>query len=88
VSATTAALNPFASSRKTFTSAIVEFPAAARAAPHSVRFMYAYVLAGTVSSWLEGEPIRTYRAGESWFERRTRAACSRRAPVRRSRQSF
>ena len=55
---------------KTFTSVIVEFPPAARAAPHrhGAAFVYAYVLAGTLRSQLDDEPIRTYREGESWFE--------------------
>jgi hypothetical protein len=43
---------------KTFTSAIVTFPPAARAVPHrhGDAFVYAYVLEGTVSSQLEGQP--------------------------------
>jgi quercetin dioxygenase-like cupin family protein len=56
---------------KTFTSAVVDFPPAARAVPHrhGEAFVYAYVLAGTVASQLEGEPIRTYHQGENWVER-------------------
>jgi quercetin dioxygenase-like cupin family protein len=56
---------------KTFTSARVDFPPAARAAPHrhGDAFVYAYVLRGTVASRLEGQPVRTYRRGESWVER-------------------
>ena len=55
---------------KTFTSAIVDFPPAARAAPHrhGAAFVYAYVLEGTVASRLEGEPVRTYHRGENWVE--------------------
>ncbi|MFI6707683.1 cupin domain-containing protein [Nonomuraea sp. NPDC050478] len=55
---------------KTFTSAIVDFPPAARAAPHrhGQAFVYAYVLEGTVRSRLGGEPVRTYRRGENWVE--------------------
>ncbi|NJP88890.1 cupin domain-containing protein [Nonomuraea sp. FMUSA5-5] len=55
---------------KTFTSTIVSFPPAARAAPHrhGEAFVYAYVLAGTVRSRLGGEPVRTYRQGENWVE--------------------
>jgi quercetin dioxygenase-like cupin family protein len=55
---------------KTFTSAIVDFPPAARAAPHrhGEAFVYAYVLEGTVASRLEGEPVRTYHRGENWVE--------------------
>ena len=55
---------------KTFTSAIVTFPPAARAVPHrhGSAFVYAYVLEGTVRSQLDGEPARTYRQGENWVE--------------------
>ncbi|MEU8325541.1 cupin domain-containing protein [Nonomuraea sp. NPDC048881] len=55
---------------KTFTSAIVTFPSAARAAPHrhGRAFVYAYVLEGVLRSRLEGEPVRTYRQGENWVE--------------------
>jgi quercetin dioxygenase-like cupin family protein len=55
---------------KAFTSAIVTFPPAARAVPHrhGDAFVYAYVLQGTVSSHLEGEPARVYRQGENWSE--------------------
>jgi quercetin dioxygenase-like cupin family protein len=55
---------------KTFTSAIVDFPPAARAAPHrhGKAFVYAYVLEGTLRSQLGGEPVRTYRQGQNWVE--------------------
>ncbi|GAA4587150.1 hypothetical protein GCM10023194_35260 [Planotetraspora phitsanulokensis] len=55
---------------KTFTSAIVDFPPAARAVPHrhGNAFVYAYVLEGTVRSQLKGEPVRTYHQGENWVE--------------------
>jgi quercetin dioxygenase-like cupin family protein len=55
---------------KAFTSAIVNFPPAARAVPHrhGKAFVYAYVLEGTVRSRLGGEPVRTYRQGENWVE--------------------
>jgi quercetin dioxygenase-like cupin family protein len=55
---------------KTFTSAIVSFPPAARAAPHrhGDAFVYAYVLDGTVASRLEGERVHTYHQGQDWFE--------------------
>lgn len=55
---------------ETFTSVTVEFPPGGRAAPHrhGGAFVYAYVLAGTVRSKLDDEPIRTYGEGESWFE--------------------
>ncbi|WP_223190657.1 cupin domain-containing protein [Nonomuraea terrae] len=56
---------------KTFTSAIVDFPPAGRAAPHrhGSAFLYAYVLEGSVRSRLDDEPARTYRQGEDWVEK-------------------
>jgi quercetin dioxygenase-like cupin family protein len=55
---------------KTFTSAIVTFPPAARAVPHrhGDAFVYAYVLEGSVNSQLEGEPAHVYHQGENWSE--------------------
>ncbi|MFI7616155.1 cupin domain-containing protein [Nonomuraea terrae] len=55
---------------KTFTSAIVDFPPNARAMPHrhGKAFVYAYVLAGTVRSKLDGKPATTYRQGANWVE--------------------
>jgi quercetin dioxygenase-like cupin family protein len=55
---------------KTFTSAIVTFPPAARAVPHrhGDAFVYAYVLEGAVSSQLEGEDAHVYHQGENWSE--------------------
>ncbi|PQP15055.1 cupin domain-containing protein [Rhodococcus opacus] len=55
---------------KTFTSAVVTFPPAARAVPHhhGDAFVYAYVLEGAVSSQLEGGPAHVYHRGENWSE--------------------
>jgi quercetin dioxygenase-like cupin family protein len=55
---------------KTFTSAVVTFPPGARAVPHrhGEAFVYAYVLEGTVSSQLEGQPAHVYHQGENWSE--------------------
>jgi quercetin dioxygenase-like cupin family protein len=55
---------------KTFTSAVVTFPPAAKAVPHrhGDAFVYAYVLEGAVSSQLEGEPAHVYHQGENWSE--------------------
>jgi quercetin dioxygenase-like cupin family protein len=55
---------------KSFTSAIVTFPPAARAVPHrhGDAFVYAYVLEGAVSSQLEGQPAHIYHRGENWSE--------------------
>ncbi|UAJ09773.1 cupin domain-containing protein [Polymorphobacter megasporae] len=56
---------------KRFSAVEVTFLPGARAAPHrhGSAFLYAYVLEGEVRSQLEGEPLRTYRAGQSWIER-------------------
>ena len=40
----------------------------AEAHRHGEAFVYSYVLSGAVRSRLAGEPVRTYRAGEGWFE--------------------
>ncbi|MDT0469280.1 cupin domain-containing protein [Streptomyces gibsoniae] len=55
---------------RTFTSAVVDFPPNARAVPHrhGEAFVYAYVLAGSVRSRLDGEPVRTYQQGQNWVE--------------------
>ncbi|MET7332084.1 cupin domain-containing protein [Nonomuraea sp. NPDC005650] len=55
---------------KTFTSAIADFPPGARAVPHrhGDAFLYVYVLEGTLRSRLSGQPVRTYRRGESFVE--------------------
>ena len=55
---------------KTFTSAVVEFPPGARATPHrhGDAFIYAYVLAGTLPSQVDDEPVHTYHRGENWVE--------------------
>jgi quercetin dioxygenase-like cupin family protein len=55
---------------KTFTSAIVDFPPAARAVPHrhGDAFVYAYVLDGTVRSRLAGQTAHTYQQGQDWVE--------------------
>ena len=48
----------------------VDFAPGTRSDPHrhGQAFVYAYVLSGTVRSQLAGQPVRTYRAGQSWFE--------------------
>jgi quercetin dioxygenase-like cupin family protein len=55
---------------KTFTSAIVDFPPGARAAPHrhGEAFVYAYVLEGTVRSQVDDKPVSTFHQGENWIE--------------------
>lgn len=56
---------------KSLIAAVVEYPAggaspAHRHAPSS--FIFAYVLSGAIRSSVDGAPVRTYRAGESWSE--------------------
>ena len=53
------------------TAVAVDFPPGDRARPHrhGEAVVFAYVLRGEVRSQIEGEPARTYRAGESWVER-------------------
>ncbi len=47
----------------------VAFPAGARSAPHRhPGSVTAYVLKGSVKSQLDDGPVRTYAAGETWFE--------------------
>jgi quercetin dioxygenase-like cupin family protein len=49
----------------------VSFPPGSVSAPHhhaNSAVIYAYVLSGTIRSQVEGEPARTYHAGESWYE--------------------
>ncbi len=55
---------------KTFTSAVVEFPPGARAAPHrhGDAFIYAYVLDGAVRSQVDDSPVTEYRRGQNWVE--------------------
>jgi len=55
---------------KTFSSAIVDFPPGAKAAPHrhGQAFVYAYVLQGAVRSQLDDEAAKVYRSGQDWFE--------------------
>ncbi|WP_165189157.1 cupin domain-containing protein [Caulobacter soli] len=55
---------------KTFTTVIVDFPPGVEAVPHrhGDAFVYAYVLSGVVRSQLEGEPVKTYQAGQFWSE--------------------
>lgn len=49
----------------------VSFPPGAKAVPHrhGKAFLFVHVLAGSVRSQIEGEPVRTFRTGESWTEK-------------------
>lgn len=56
---------------KSLTAVEVIYPAGAASAPHThapSSFIYAYVVEGEIISQVEGQPERTYRAGESWYE--------------------
>ncbi|MEV6284368.1 cupin domain-containing protein [Kribbella sp. NPDC051770] len=55
---------------KTFTSAIVDFPPGAQAAPHrhGTAFVYAYVLEGSLRNQLDDQPATTVKAGDNWVE--------------------
>jgi quercetin dioxygenase-like cupin family protein len=55
---------------KTFTSAVVDFPPGAHAAPHrhGDAFIYAYVLDGTVRSQVDDAPVTEYHQGQNWVE--------------------
>ncbi|WP_062534304.1 cupin domain-containing protein [Mizugakiibacter sediminis] len=47
----------------------VTYAPGAKSSPHRhAGAAFVYVLAGRVRSQVEGQPVRTYRAGESWFE--------------------
>ncbi|HFZ8993425.1 TPA: cupin domain-containing protein [Citrobacter freundii] len=49
----------------------VIYPAGAASAPHThaaSSFIYAYVVEGEIISQVAGQPERTYKAGESWYE--------------------
>ena len=50
---------------------IVDYPPGVRSASHrhaSSAFIFAYVVSGEIRSQVDGDPVRVYRAGESWFE--------------------
>jgi quercetin dioxygenase-like cupin family protein len=49
----------------------VSYPPGGASSPHHhahSAFIYAYVISGSVVSEVEGQPARTYRAGESFYE--------------------
>ena len=56
---------------KTLTVVVVDYRPGGFSAPHrhpASGFVFAYVLSGTMRSQVEGEPLRVYRAGQSWTE--------------------
>jgi quercetin dioxygenase-like cupin family protein len=51
---------------------IVDYPPGAKSAAHrhaSSAFIYAHVLSGEIRSQVNDEPVRVYKAGETWFEK-------------------
>lgn len=56
-------------SRQTLTAIVVELPPGARSpSHHHAGTVFAYVLAGTVRSQLDGGKVIEYRTGQSWIE--------------------
>jgi quercetin dioxygenase-like cupin family protein len=56
---------------KTLTVVEVDYRPAGFSAPHrhpASGFVFAYVVSGAIRSQVEGEPLRVYRAGQSWTE--------------------
>jgi quercetin dioxygenase-like cupin family protein len=56
---------------KTMTVVMVAYEPGGGSAPHrhpASGMVFAYVVAGSIRSQVEGEPAKVYRAGESWFE--------------------
>jgi len=50
---------------------VVDYPPRGRSSPHrhaGSAFIYAYVISGEIRSQVDSEPVRVYRAGETWFE--------------------
>jgi quercetin dioxygenase-like cupin family protein len=56
---------------KSLVAVVVSYAPGAKSAAHhhaSSAFISAYVLSGAVRSQVDDEPVKIYRAGESWFE--------------------
>ncbi|VEI67754.1 Cupin domain [Serratia rubidaea] len=56
---------------KSLTAVEVIYPPGAASSPHThapSAFIYAYVVEGEITSQVAGQPKRTYKAGESWYE--------------------
>jgi len=56
---------------KRLVSLIVDYPPGASSVAHrhaGSAFIYAYVISGEIRSQVDSEPVRVYRAGETWFE--------------------
>ena len=56
---------------KSLVSVVVSYAPGAKSGSHHhapSAFVYAYVLSGAVRSQVDDEPVKVYRAGETWFE--------------------
>ena len=56
---------------KSLVASVVEYAPGAKSTPHrhaNSAFIAAYVLSGSVRSQVNDEPVKVYKAGESWFE--------------------
>jgi quercetin dioxygenase-like cupin family protein len=56
---------------KVLIAVVVDYPPGARSAPHHhapSAFIYAHVLSGAVRSQVDDQPVKVYRAGESFYE--------------------
>jgi quercetin dioxygenase-like cupin family protein len=56
---------------KVLITVVVDYPPGARSAPHHhapSAFIYAHVLSGAVRSQVDDQPVKVYRAGESFYE--------------------
>jgi quercetin dioxygenase-like cupin family protein len=57
---------------KSLVAVVVSYAPGAKSPPHrhaASAFITAYVLSGAIRSQVDDEPVRVYRAGESWSER-------------------
>lgn len=56
---------------KRLVSRVVDYPPGASSTSHRharSAFIYAHVISGAIRSQVNDEPVRVYRAGETWFE--------------------
>ena len=56
---------------KSIVAVTVSYPPGGKSGPHrhaGSAFITAYVLSGAIRSQVNDEPVKVYRAGESWFE--------------------
>jgi quercetin dioxygenase-like cupin family protein len=56
---------------KTMTAVVVEYPPGGKSGSHRHApsgFIFAYVLSGAIRSQVDGQPVKVYQAGESWYE--------------------